>query len=220
MKNFFVSTIGRKQLVAIGGLGLALFVFAHMTGNMLILVSPKAYNLYAHNLVSNPFIYVAEAGLLGLFLLHIILALVLTLRNLRSRKVSYAMSPQKKAQASLFSKTMWFQGLVILAFVILHLFTFKFSNDGYTVVYGDQEVRDLHRLVVEVFSQPSYVGGYIVALLLMLAHLSHGFSSVFQSLGFSHPKYTPMIKSVGWVYSFVVVGGFISQPLYVYFLYK
>lgn len=219
MKDFFKSTIGQKQLVAVGGLGLAAFVFAHMAGNMLIFVSPKAYNLYSHSLVTNPLIYLAEVGLLGIFLLHVILALGLALKNAGSRKVSYAMSPQKKAQAALFSRTMWAQGLVILAFVIFHLLTFKFSNHGYTVVYGNQEVHDLHRLVVEVFSQPIYVIGYVLTLLLMLAHLSHGLSSTFQSLGFSHPKYTPIIKSVGWVYSLVVVGGFISQPLYVYFLY-
>lgn len=223
MNKFLSSTIGRKQLVAIGGLGLALFVFAHMAGNMLILVSPEAYNLYGHALITNPLIYVAEAGLVSIFVLHVVYAIILTLKNRSSRETQYAVSPKKKATASLASRTMWFQGLVILAFVVLHLLTFKYGyaegEGSYTAVYNGVEVRDLHKLVIEVFTQPVYVVGYIFTLLLMFGHLSHGFSSTFQSLGFSHPKYTPMIKAIGVIYSVVVVGGFISQPLYVYFIH-
>ncbi len=219
---FLKSTIGRKQLVAVGGLGLALFVFVHMAGNMLILVSPKAYNLYGHALITNPLIYFAEAGLVGIFFLHAILAIVLTIRNWGSRKSRYAKSPEVKSKASLFSRTMWFQGLVIFAFVILHLLTFKYGTH-YTVTYDGEEVRDLHRLVVDVFAQPIYVIGYVFTMLLMFGHLAHGFGSVFQSLGISpvsQLKSFNVIDSIGYIYSFVVVAGFISQPLYVYFIYN
>lgn len=219
MIDFLKSTIGRKQLVALAGLGLALFIFSHMAGNMLILVSPKAYNLYGHALISNPLIYFAEAGLVGIFFLHVILALVLTLKNMCSRTQRYARSPAVKAKASLFSRTMWFQGLVILAFTILHLLTFKYGT-LYTVDYDGKTVRDLHRLVIEVFSQPVYVMGYVITLLIMFAHLAHGFSSVFQSLGISRDKYGKLLDGIGMVYCVVVIGGFLSQPIYVYFIYN
>jgi succinate dehydrogenase / fumarate reductase, cytochrome b subunit len=219
MIEFFKSTIGRKQLVAIAGLGLAVFVFTHMAGNMLILFSPKAYNLYGHALVTNPLIYFAEAGLVGIFFLHVLLALVLTIKNMCSRTQKYAKSPAVKAKASLFSRTMWFQGLVILAFIILHLITFKYGTN-YTVEYDGETIRDLHRLVVEIFTQPVFVIGYIITLVLMFAHLAHGLSSVFQSLGVSRDKYGKLLDCIGFIYSAVVVGGFLSQPLYVYFIYS
>lgn len=218
MLGFFNSTIGRKQLVALGGLGLALFVFTHMAGNMLILVSPKAYNLYGHALVTNPLIYIAEAGLVGIFFLHAILAIVLTLKNWSSRKTRYESSKAIKTKPKLFSSTMWFQGLVIFAFVVLHLITFKYGKTYY-VEYDGEKVRDLHRLVIEVFQEPIYVFGYAFALILMFAHLAHGFGSVFQSLGINRLKYDKPLNFVSFIYSAVVVGGFLSQPLYVYFFY-
>ncbi len=220
MKDFLKSTIGRKQLVAVGGLGLALFVFVHMAGNMLIFVSPKAYNLYGHALISNPLIYVAEAGLVAIFFLHAILAMILTIKNRFSRgEQRYAVAPKGKAEPSLFSRTMWFQGLVILAFVVLHLITFKYGNH-YDVDYDGKTVRDLHRLMVEIFTQPIYVVGYVISLLLMFAHLAHGVSSVFQSLGICSVKNGSVINTIGFVYSLVVVAGFISQPVYVFFVYN
>ncbi len=219
MIYFLKSTIGRKQLVAVAGLGLALFVFIHMAGNMLILFSPKAYNLYGHALITNPLIYFAEAGLVGIFILHAFLALFLTFKNWSSRSNKYAKNPEVKAKASLSSRTMGFQGLVIFAFVILHLLTFKFGTH-HEVVYDGQTVRDLHKLVLEVFAQPIYVVGYVFTLILMFGHLAHGFGSVFQSLGFSRVRYGSIIDGISFVYSLVVVGGFISQPLYVYFIYQ
>lgn len=220
MTEFLKSTIGRKQLVGVAGLGLALFVFTHMAGNMLIFVSPKAYNLYGHALVTNPLIYVAEVGLLSIFVLHIVLAMILTIKNRFSRgDQRYAVAPKVKAKASIYAKTMWFQGLVILAFVVLHIFTFKLGTH-YEVDYDGKVVRDLHKLITEIFVQPIYVVGYIISLLLMFAHLAHGVSSVFQSLGICSVKNGSLINTIGYIYSVVVVAGFISQPIYVYFVYN
>lgn len=213
------STIGSKTLVGITGLGLSGFVLAHMAGNLLILVDPKMYNLYGHALVTNPFIYLAEAGLIVLFVAHIVKALLLTLTNHLARPQKYAVASSGDKSTSAVTKTMWVQGLVIFVFVILHLFTFKYGN-YYEVVYDGEAVRDLHRLVVEVFAQPGYLLGYIIALLALGFHLSHGVGSAFQTLGFNHPRYTPMIKKFSQAYAFIVAGGFIAQPLYVYFIYK
>lgn len=218
MKNYFTSTVGRKQLVAIGGLGLALFLFTHMAANMLILFSPKAYNIYSHKLITNPLIYIAELGLLGILILHMVLALILVFRNWGARGKSYKVSPKGKAAASLSSKTMWFQGSVILLFIVSHLITFKFG-EYYSVTYDGEEMRDLHRLVVEVFQKPEYVVGYLFCLVLLYGHLRHGVSSLFQSFGLSHVN-KKVISATGWIYGLVVVGGFISQPIYVYFFYN
>jgi succinate dehydrogenase / fumarate reductase cytochrome b subunit len=213
------STIGSKALVGVTGLGLSLFVLAHMAGNLLMFVSPKAYNLYGHALVSNPLIYLAEAGLVVLFVVHLVKALLLTWNNHSSRPQKYAVVGQGDKATSTTTKTMWMQGLVILVFVILHLITFKYGN-YYEVTYDGLVVRDLHRLIVEVFQQPMYVFGYILALLALGFHLCHGVGSAFQTIGLNHPQYTPIIKKISLAYGLIVAGGFISQPLYVFLIYK
>lgn len=219
VSNFFASTIGRKQLVGLTGLGLSLFVLSHMLGNMLIFVSPQLYNEYSHALISNPLIYVAEAGLVLFFGAHLIIALKLTLQNWQARSESYGVSAKGDKATSAVTKTLWAQGLLIFVFVIYHLITFKYGT-YYGVNYGQGEIRDLYRLVVEVFQHPGYVIWYFICLLALGFHLSHGLSSSLQTLGLHHPKYHPMIKKMSWVYAIVVAGGFIVQPIYVFLFYK
>lgn len=217
--NFLKSTIGRKQMVGVAGLLLSGFVLSHMLGNMLIFIGPKAYNEYSHALVSNPLIYLAEAGLVLFFLVHIFISLGLQLRNWSSRQNKYAVRSNGEKGTSPIARTLWAQGLVILIFVILHLITFKFG-EYHSVNYGEGEIRDLFRLVVEVFQSPIYVGWYILSLLLLGYHLSHGVASSFQTLGFNHPKYTPCIKKISLGFALVVSAGFMSQPIYVYFFLR
>ncbi len=90
------ATISRKQVVALTGLGLAVFVMIHMVGNMLIFTGPRAYNEYSHALTSNELIYVAELGLVAFFLLHAFHASYLTWKNYHARPVGYAMRASAK----------------------------------------------------------------------------------------------------------------------------
>ena len=212
------STIGRKQLIGVTGLGLSFFVLTHMLGNMLILVGPEAYNKYSYALTSNELIYAAEAGLLAIFIGHLVFAIGLTLKNWGSRNTRYAMLPNGAKRTSWTQRSLWAQGLLILVFVILHLITFKFGTH-YTVTYNGVEMRDLHKLVLEVFKDPIYVAWYIVALIVLGFHLSHGVGSSFQTLGIHHPRYQKCIKSFSIGYAVVVIAGFLSQPIYVYFLH-
>lgn len=218
-KCFFSSTIGRKEVVAITGLGMTLFVLSHMLGNMLILVSPQAYNEYGHALISNPLIYIAEAGLVAALLFHVTLALLLSVRNAVAKGRGYAVSAKGDKATSCTAKTMWMQGILIFVFIVFHLVTFKYGTH-YTADYGNGEIRDLHKLVVEVFMQPGYVVWYIICLIGLGMHLSYGVSSLFQTLGVNHPKYNFAIKCFGRFYAFVVLAGFLSQPIYVYFFYR
>jgi succinate dehydrogenase / fumarate reductase cytochrome b subunit len=208
------STIGRRQLIGLTGLGLSGFVLMHMLGNMLILVSPHAYNTYSYKLVTNPLLIVAEIGLVVMFLGHIFLALGITLKNFGARDSRYAMAASGPKRTSMIQKTLWAQGLLILVFLILHLITFKYGTE-YTITYDGVEMRDLHRLVVEVFSNPMYSAWYIVALIVLGMHLSHGFGSSFQTLGIHHPRYQKCIRCLSILYAVIVALGFISQPVYV-----
>lgn len=221
------SSIFRKMIVGVCGLVWMGFVFGHMAGNFLIFVSAEAYNQYGHAIVSNKILLYGTEGILILAILgHVIFGISLSLENRRANKKmqvtpnKYAVSSSPKKKARFGSTSMAAQGSIILCFIIYHLITFKYGPSGpeYQVVYDGVQMRDLHKLVLEVFQSPAYVLGYIVCLILLGIHLSHGFWSVFQTWGFNHPRYTPVIKKVSALYAIVVAGGFIAQPLYVFLL--
>ena len=217
--GYFTSTIGRKQIMALAGLGMCLFVLGHVLGNFLMFVGPDAYNMYGHALTSNPLIYVAEAGLVAILLAHVAGAVVLTLRNKGARETAYAKAGTGDKKTSMTTKTMWCQGVVVLVFIVLHLITFKYGTVYNTVVDGE-EIRDLFRLVVEVFQSPAYVAWYVGAVALLGFHLTHGFQSSLQTLGLNHPQHTPKVKAISLVYGLLISLGFIAQPLYMFFIYE
>src|ERR1700677_20530 len=154
-----MALITRKQVVGLTGLGLAVFVMIHMTGNMLVFVGPRAYNEYSHALTSSPLIYLAELGLVAFFLFHAFYASFLTWKNYRARPIGYAVRASGEKRTAWLHRTLFVQGLILLVFVILHLITFKYGP-YYTVNYGNGEIRDLFRLMLEVFHQPEYVVWY------------------------------------------------------------
>lgn len=216
--SLFCSSIGRKTIMGICGLVWTGFVFAHMAGNLLIFLGPEAYNKYGHAITSNkPLLFVAEGTLIAALLGHVILGLWLFIENKKASPQKYAVPASAAKRARFGSKTMAYQGSIILFFIIYHLITFKYGT-VYMVNYEGVEMRDLFRLMVEVFQQPAYVVGYILCLILLGIHLSHGFSSVFQTLGLNHPSYNSCIRKLGWVYAIVVAAGFISQPLYIFLM--
>ncbi len=204
--------------MAITGLMWSGFVLSHMVGNLLIFVGAEAYNKYSHALVSNPLIYLAEAGLVITLLVHAFDGMKLSYENRKARPERYAVNPSPQKSASVASKSMIFTGSLMLAFIIYHLITFKFGPH-YTVTYNNVEMRDIFRVIVEVFQNPIYVFGYGVCMIFVGLHLSHGFQSSFQTLGFYHPRYTSLIKKFGCVYSAIIAAGFIAQPIYVFFVY-
>lgn len=213
--SFACSSIGRKYIMGVCGAVWAGFVFAHMAGNLLILVSSELYNKYGHAIVSNkPLLYVAETVLLLSVIVHASLGILLAIENKKAKPQKYAVAPSGEKMATVASRTMAYHGTIILFFIIYHLITFKYGPE-YTISYGGVEMRDLHRLVLEVFQQPIYVVGYVFCLLILGWHLSHGVSSLFQTLGLNHPKYNQKIKIIGRVYAIVVAAGFMSQPIYV-----
>ena len=212
--TFFGSKIGKKYMMGVTGLIWSGFVLMHMLGNLLIFAGPKAYNSYSHAIVSNHIVlYGAEVVLLLSLAIHISLAVLLNRESKKARGSSYYMTPNGQKGASLASRTMVFTGAIILVFVIYHLITFKYGPH-YTAVYGGVEMRDLYALVIEVFKNPAYVGGYVFCLLVLGIHLSHGVGSMFKSWGFNHPKYTPWLERFGYVYAVIVAAGFISQPIF------
>jgi succinate dehydrogenase / fumarate reductase cytochrome b subunit len=203
-------SIGRKVLMAASGLLLIGFLVTHLSGNVLLFVGPAAFNDYSHALVSNHFIYLAEVGLLTLFVLHLAAGIAVTWANRRARPHGYAVKRRAghTSNKSWASTTMIVSGLVVLAFVPLHLLTFKFG-----AWYQDPrnpEVRDLHRLVVEVFRDPLYVAWYVVAMLVIGFHLWHGFASGIETLGVASRR---PVRHFSRLLAVVLAGGFAIIPL-------
>ena len=215
----FSSSIGSKFLIAFTGLSLLIFLIAHLAGNLLFIAGPDVFNEYSHKLVSNPLVYVAEAGLVLIFVLHIIKTVGLVAGSYAARpqgyaKRTWAKTKNDRSRKSVSSSTMILTGTITLLFVVTHLLTFKFGA-YYQTADG---IRDLYRLQLAVFSNPLYVAFYIVAMFVILFHLWHGVSSAMQSLGFNNPTWAPRFIVGGRILAVVLGLGFAILPVYTFFL--
>lgn len=215
--SFACSTIGKKYLMGLAGAIWAGFVLVHMAGNLLIFAGSDVYNAYSHAITSGSIIYPAEALLVLALVTHIGLAISLTMKNRGARPQKYAVKSKRDKKARFASTTMGIQGSIVLVFIILHLATFKYGTHYEATVHGTQ-MRDLYKLVIEIFKQPGYVLWYFVALVLLAFHLSHGVGSVFQSFGWLNSRHQPKLRKFSAAYAIIVAVGFIAPPLYVFFI--
>lgn len=211
MKKFLTSHLGKKIIMAVTGLGLFGFLIGHVSGNMLMFVSRDAFNDYAHMLISNPFIYVAEAGLIIMFVMHAVSGISVTRANRAARPEAYKAkkSAGGASRQSFASRSMILSGLVLLIFVPLHIKTFKYGP-VYTTTMG---TRDLYQLVHEIFEQPLYVAWYVASLVIIGFHLWHGFGSAFESLGV---RYRDRLRQTGQILAVLITFGFILIPTWIY----
>ncbi len=208
------SSILKKQLVGVTGLLLCGFLMTHLLGNTLIFVGPDAFNLYAHTLTSNKLIYLAEAILGAIFLSHLAMAIYLTIENKHARgDQNYYIKTRTGRGSTFASSTMPYTGVLILVFLVLHLLQFKFGPVYMTSV-GGVEMRDLYKTVVEYFQSPLNVLWYVFAMLVAGVHVSHGFWSAFQSIGFNHNKYNATIRFASNVFGASVALGYSSLAIF------
>jgi succinate dehydrogenase / fumarate reductase cytochrome b subunit len=150
-----------------------------------------------------------------LALKHIGLAIKLTIENKMARPVKYYMTQATGRGSTFASSSMPVTGLIILVFVVLHILQFKFGA-YYEETYDGVVMRDLYRLLIEFYQNPLNVAWYIFSMACVAVHVSHGFWSAFQSIGFNHPKYTPLLKCLAKLFALVVFCGFSSLPIYCY----
>lgn len=208
--RFLNSSIGLKILMAISGLMLVGFLIGHLSGNLLVYAGPDAINNYARTLREYmPILWVLRVGTLFAFLIHVYTGIKLTRMNRAASSRAYQVNnPQK---ASLGSRTMALSGLVVLSFVLFHLahLTFKWTHPEFSVL-GDY---DVYSMLLVSFHSPVVSLFYIISVSLLMFHLNHGLTSLFQTLGLYHKKHSPMIRTVGPLFSSALALGFISIPL-------
>lgn len=215
VNHYFRSSIGRKHLVAITGLLLCGFLVSHLAGNFLLLVGSDAFNIYASNLASlGSLLYVVEAVLALIFLVHLYLAARLNIENYQSRG-KYQMKKRTGRGTTFMSATMPWTGLVLLVFIILHLMNLKFGS-YYETEVGGVKMRDMYRTTMEYFQNPVSVAWYVFAMTCAGLHTAHGFASAFQSLGLNFPKYYPKIKFISYLYAISIAGGFAFLSVWAY----
>ncbi|MFQ6114069.1 MAG: succinate dehydrogenase cytochrome b subunit [bacterium] len=214
------SSVGKKLLMAITGLAMIIFLIEHLSGNLLLFdKNPDPFNKYSHFLISfGSILIVAELILVAILLSHVISGVAVFLGKIKARPVSYKKTANagKPSKKTISSTTMIYTGILLFVFLAIHLKTFKYGT-YYTTTVDGVEMRDLHRLVVEVFQKPGYVIWYVAAMVFLGFHLRHGFWSAFQSLGAYHPRYMPIIYAIGIVVAIVLAAGFLGIPIWIYF---
>jgi succinate dehydrogenase / fumarate reductase cytochrome b subunit len=205
--RFWNTTNGKKAVMAATGVVLAAFVCGHLIGNLQIFLGPDRFNSYARTLKSLPeLLWPVRITLLVSVMLHIWSSVQLAVVKSEARPVGYV---RTKSTASTYaSRTMYMSGPILAAFIVYHLMQFTFGVGGTpymeTDAYGN---------VINGFRVPAVSLFYIVAMGLLCLHLRHGLSSIMQSLGLSHPRYTPRLKSIAVIVATLIFFGFVSIPV-------
>jgi succinate dehydrogenase / fumarate reductase cytochrome b subunit len=195
--------------MALSGLVLAGFVLGHMTGNLLMFKGPAAINAYAAWLHANPgILWGARIVLIVSTIAHIWAGIQLTLENRAAREGGPSVDATRRA--SLSSRTMPYSGVVILAFLVFHLLHFTFRQ---VALGGVDFGENVYKMIIAGFTQPVVAVFYIVSMILLCLHLSHGISSVFQTLGLRNERWRSRLDGVSSLYAWIVALGFISIPL-------
>src|SRR3954468_6969262 len=213
--RLFSSSVGTKIIIGLSGLFLVLYLLIHVGGNLLVFFGPQVFNNYAYNMeVRNPTLPILEIVILIGFLLHIFKTVSMYLGNQAARPVSYVKKERAgyTSRKSFASSTMIFGGLWLIVFLIIHVKAFRFSPE----IEWPGGGRDLYQQEMAVFANPLMVAFYIVSMLVVGSHLWHGTSSAFQSIGMTHPRWTPRLIVAGKVLAVLVAGAFIVIAVWAY----
>ncbi|MBH0208486.1 MAG: succinate dehydrogenase cytochrome b subunit [Nitrospira sp.] len=213
----FQSSVGKKMIMALTGLGLAGFVMAHMLGNLQLFEGPHALNSYAAFLRDMPIVlWAVRIGLLSIAVFHIGLALQLGMRNRRARPVEYTV--HRYRQASIASRTMAISGMALLVFVGFHLLhlTAGVIDPGFNDRLDAEGHRDVYSKVVHAFQNPFVVLLYLAGQLGLGLHLNHAIASSIQTMGFEHAGLNRLLKALGPVIGLIVVLGNVAIILAVF----
>jgi succinate dehydrogenase / fumarate reductase, cytochrome b subunit len=219
-KAINVASLSQKYVIAAAGAFLMLFLVTHLATNLLMIAGDDgtAFRKAVAFLIANPAIKVVEYVLFAGFIVHILAGVIIEIHNRRARPVDYYVAP--KSGTSAFSRFMIHTGIIIFIFLVLHLYNFFFVKVGWADIYAGAESNyDFFPMAVQTFKNPGYVILYVLSMIFLGFHLKHGFQSAFQSFGWNHDKYFPIIKIVGLAYAIIIAVGFSIIPLYFFFIY-
>jgi succinate dehydrogenase / fumarate reductase cytochrome b subunit len=226
MSGFISSSIGKKFFMSITGLFLIVFLLVHLIANLTLLFGPDAFNTASHFMGTNPLIQIMQPVLAIGFGLHILYATILTLQNQKARPSSYA-KVVNGHQSSWASKNMYILGAMVFSFLVLHIFNFfwKMKVTGSyllnEVEVGGVHMENAYALVAGLFN-PEVAGSmayihvfvYVLAAIFLALHLTHGFWSAFQTIGFSNDAWRKRLTAVAYLFALLIGGGFSIIPIF------
>ncbi len=209
-------------MTGLAGLLLVGFLFVHLGGNLTLLVGAGTFNSYTHHLESlGRFLWLVELVLLGIFAVHAVTAINVQIEKRRARPQGYAVNASKggPSRKTISSRSMIVTGLVLLVFVPVHVWMFKFNGGQPSpmIEHGGKEMRDLYAVVWDAFQKPAIAWGYALVMLLLGFHLRHGFWSAWQSLGTLNRRCLPLVYGLGLLVALLLAAGFILLPLWMHF---
>ena len=223
LKNIFCSSLGKKYVMAITGALMYLFVIAHLAGNLQIFLGPEALNKYGNLLQTNPeLLWPARIILIIVLVLHIWSAIKLSAENKAARPIGYAQ--WKPVGSTYASRTMLMSGIIVFLFIIYHLLHFTAevqyingTHQNFSVFMDAEHRHDIFKMMVVGFRNPWVSGFYIFAIALLCLHLSHGGSSMFQSMGWKSKAYGPFLDKAARIISLLIFLGYSSIPVAILF---
>jgi succinate dehydrogenase / fumarate reductase cytochrome b subunit len=214
LRSYLSSSIGKKHIVAITGLLMAIFAIIHMLGHLIMFAGQEAYDTYAHNLQSMGALkWLVRGGLFAILMAHFFSALTLNAANNQARPVKYIKFVPIRTTA--YARYMVATGLAMFVFLLFHIlhFTVQVIPNQYFDTLDAKGFPDVYDAFVSAFTNPVFLVTYVLAMLFLCMHLAHGVSSAFQSLGWKHPKYDSLITRLGPALGIILFLGFITPPL-------
>ena len=211
--RLFSDSIGRKAVMAVTGLLMILFVVMHLLGNLSIFAGPDGINAYAEKLHAlGPVVWITRVVMLVAVVLHVILSIQITAENWAAKPQKYAVS--KSLRATFASKNMIWTGVILGAFVAYHLLHFTFRvTPGLELGEDAQNRFDVFTMVVTALRSAPMAAIYVVAMVGLFLHLTHGIQSTFQTLGLSNGKLLPAYGRFGKVLSAFFLIGYGAIPV-------
>lgn len=201
-------------MVALTGVILIAFVIGHLIGNLQFFAGPHVINEYGTKLRHLPFggLWVVRIGLLAAVVLHIVTTIMLVVENRAAKGAGYKF--KASVQAKVATRLMALSGIILLSYIVFHLlhFTTHTINPAYAN-WKDGEDHDVYRMIVAGFSNKAISIFYIVAMVLLAMHLSHGAASLFQTLGVRTKKLASGIGVGAQVFAWVICAGYVSIPV-------
>lgn len=213
------SSLAKKYWMSATGLFLCTFLIGHLVGNLQLLLPAEEaltkFNEYARFMTTNPAIKIMSYLTYFSILFHAVDGILLVIQNRKARPVQYAYN-KPSANSNWASRNMGLLGGILLFFIIIHMRAFWYEMHFGSVPFDVNGNKDLYTITATAFQELWYVLLYVICMIAIAFHLSHGFSSAFQSVGANHAKYTPIIKKVGYAFGILIPLAFAIIPIVLY----
>lgn len=208
----FNSSVGRKVVMSVTGVALILFLTFHCAMNVVALISGEAYNMICELLGANWYAVLATLGLAALAVVHIVYAFILTAQNRRARGTERYAVTDKPAKVEWASQNMLVLGIIVLLGLLLHLFNFWYNMMWPELIHGKEAAEALAAAsqipgpgdgfawIKYTFGCPVFAVLYVIWIIALWFHLTHGFWSAMQTLGVSGKVWLCRWRLIGNIY--------------------